>query len=133
MGLLDDILKGLPLNALLREKINDVEIKYAAIETENAILKDDNNKLKRQLAVPGKLRWEPPYYWLVNDDATKDGPFCPHCYDKHKELIHLHGHGSGYRRGYWLCTACKNDFKDKNYDPSEDVIRYARDDRFRGF
>ena len=133
MGLFDDILKGLPVNAVLREKINDVEAKYSAIETENAILKDDNRKLIQQLAVQGRLQWESPYYWRIKDDSTKDGPFCQHCYDKDKELIRLQGNGSAYRRGYWICTVCKNDFKDGNYDPSDDVIRYRRDDRFRAF
>jgi len=56
MGLFDDILKGLPVNPLLREKIAELEAKYAATETENAILKDDlreakaeNQKLKKQV------------------------------------------------------------------------------------
>lgn len=45
MGIFDDILKGLPANANLREKISEAEAKQAALETENAILKDDNRKL----------------------------------------------------------------------------------------
>ncbi|HAF22010.1 MAG TPA: hypothetical protein DCK93_03700 [Blastocatellia bacterium] len=56
MGLFDDILKGLPVNPLLREKIAELEAKYAATETENAILKDDlhnakvdNQELKQQI------------------------------------------------------------------------------------
>jgi len=32
MGIFDDILKGLPVNPLLREKIADVEVKFAASE-----------------------------------------------------------------------------------------------------
>lgn len=41
MGLLTDILKDIPLAANLQEKIRTLESKYAALETENAILKDD--------------------------------------------------------------------------------------------
>jgi DNA-binding transcriptional ArsR family regulator len=56
MGLFDDILKGLPENAVLRDKVREAEAKNAAIETENAILKDDlreaqaeNKRLKEQI------------------------------------------------------------------------------------
>jgi hypothetical protein len=41
MSLFTDILKGLPENAVLRSKVADAEARYAALETENAILKDD--------------------------------------------------------------------------------------------
>ncbi|HEX8633019.1 MAG TPA: hypothetical protein VF703_02590 [Pyrinomonadaceae bacterium] len=57
MGLFDDILKGLPANAVLREKIEEARAKQSAIETEIAILKDDkrqleveNQKLKDEIA-----------------------------------------------------------------------------------
>jgi len=46
MGILFDLLKDIPTNAVLREKMQAIEEKYAALETENAILKDDNRKLK---------------------------------------------------------------------------------------
>lgn len=46
MGILSDILTGIPTNAVLREKIEAVEAKYASLDTENAILKDDNRQLK---------------------------------------------------------------------------------------
>jgi hypothetical protein len=75
MGILYDMLKGLPLNAVLREKINDVEAKYAALDIENAILKDDIRKLRKERVANRRLRWDAPYYWLVKDDGTEDGPF----------------------------------------------------------
>jgi|SRR5215213_8211826 len=49
MGLLD-LLKDIPLSANLQEKLRTLEAKYAAAETENAILKDD----KRQLGAETK-------------------------------------------------------------------------------
>ena len=48
MGLLTDILKEIPQAAVLKEKIADIEAKYAAADTENAILKDDIRKLKAE-------------------------------------------------------------------------------------
>lgn len=51
MGLLTDILKEIPQAAVLKEKIASIEAKYAAADTENAILKDDlreaNAKIKQ--------------------------------------------------------------------------------------
>lgn len=41
MSLFTEILKGLPENAVLRGKVADAEKRYAALETENAILKDN--------------------------------------------------------------------------------------------
>jgi hypothetical protein len=48
MGLIDDILKGLPENALLRAQMRELADKYAALEMENAILKDDVRKLQAE-------------------------------------------------------------------------------------
>jgi len=49
MGLLTDILKEIPHTAVLQEKIATVEAKYAATETENAILKDDLREAKAEI------------------------------------------------------------------------------------
>ena len=50
MGLLSDILKEIPQAAVLKEKKGDIEAKYAASDTENAILKDDLRKAKAEIA-----------------------------------------------------------------------------------
>jgi hypothetical protein len=50
MGLLTDILKEIPQAAVLKEKIASIEAKYAAADTENAILKDDLRKANAEIA-----------------------------------------------------------------------------------
>ena len=50
MGWLSDALKEIPLSAVLKEKIAAIEDKYAAAETENAILKDDLRQGKAEIA-----------------------------------------------------------------------------------
>jgi predicted RNase H-like nuclease (RuvC/YqgF family) len=50
MGLLTDILKEIPQAAVLKEKIATIEAKYAASDTENAILKDDLREAKAEIA-----------------------------------------------------------------------------------
>src|SRR2546428_2681791 len=49
MGLVDDILQGLPVNSILREKVSQLNADKAAVEEENAILKDDNRELKAEI------------------------------------------------------------------------------------
>jgi predicted transcriptional regulator len=63
MGLLTDILKEIPQAAVLKEKIAAIEAKYAAADTENAILKDDLRKANTEIA---KLRKQ------VEDLTPKD-------------------------------------------------------------
>jgi hypothetical protein len=50
MGLVDDILQGLPVNSILREKVGQLNAEKAAVDEENAILKDDNRELKAEIA-----------------------------------------------------------------------------------
>jgi len=50
MSLLTDILKEIPISAILKEKITDIEAKYAAVDTENAILKDDLRHARDEIA-----------------------------------------------------------------------------------
>lgn len=56
MGFLTDILKEVPLSAVLKEKVATLEDKYASLETELAIKKDDlraaqseNQKLQAEI------------------------------------------------------------------------------------
>jgi DNA-binding PadR family transcriptional regulator len=50
MGLLTDLFKEIPISAILKEKIADIEAKYAAADTENAILKDDLRHAQAEIA-----------------------------------------------------------------------------------
>jgi len=46
MGIITDILKDIPLSAVLRERLADQEKKMLALETENLALKNENSDLK---------------------------------------------------------------------------------------
>ncbi|HEX8139424.1 MAG TPA: hypothetical protein VF544_17825 [Pyrinomonadaceae bacterium] len=48
MGAITDLLKEIPLSAVLREKLTTLEADIAALQTENAILKDDNRQLQAE-------------------------------------------------------------------------------------
>ena len=48
MGIITDILKEIPLSAVLREKIINLETKMSVLEAENATLKTENLTLKNE-------------------------------------------------------------------------------------
>jgi hypothetical protein len=119
--------------ALLREELLAAEKHIAKLETDNATLINENRNLRHQLATQIDLSWESPYYWRVNDDGTRDGPFCQHCADTDRKAVRLQG-PPAYRRGYWKCTVCRNEYQDKDYNPAEDVVlRGGPDPRFTAF
>lgn len=49
MGILTDILKELPLSAVLRERLQELEKRYEQVEEENKKLRDENHELKKRL------------------------------------------------------------------------------------
>jgi septal ring factor EnvC (AmiA/AmiB activator) len=49
MSIITDILKEIPLSAVLRERLADAETKMAALEHENARLKSENENLRVDL------------------------------------------------------------------------------------
>lgn len=100
--------------AELISNLADAKIKITEIQ--QALLDKDAElrKLREQLLIKGKLKWEPPYYWVV-DEGRKDGPYCQQCYDKNHELIRLHDF---YGEGYWECKTCKNTYPDSKYTAS---------------
>ena len=83
-------------------------------------------ELEEQVDVKGKLIYESPYYWLIEDDK-KDGPYCQVCYDDKKKLIRLQ-EGIKDNQGLWDCNVCNKNFKDSTYNPPK--IRVKRNNSF---
>lgn len=111
------------ISALADAKIEVTEVQQVLLEKDAEV-----RELKAQLEVKTKLKWEKPYYWLI-DDSQRDGPYCQHCYDKSRELIRLQGNGGGY----WECKACKNSYTDSSYDASPVFFSNSDHDPYRSF
>lgn len=94
------------IGALADVRTQMSDIKEALIESEN-----EKKELKAKLALQAKLEFEMPYYWTIEEDGKKDGPFCQLCYDKEKKLIRL----QNKENGEWHCLSCQSYFRDKNY------------------
>jgi len=93
------------ISALADAKIEMTQIQQALLDKDAEL-----RKLQEQFVVKEKLKWEQPYYWII-DEKGKDGPYCQQCYDKNHELIRLQGDGEGF----WECKACKNIYLDSTY------------------
>lgn len=94
------------ITSLADVKLQMADIKDALLESEN-----EKKELKAKLALQAKLEFEMPYYWTIEEDGKKDGPFCQLCYDKDKKLIRL----QDAKNGQWRCHSCSKLFNDKTY------------------
>lgn len=89
-----------------RLELAELQRRYVALCDENTTFKmqvqeyEDILYLSRNLILDGK------YYWLITG-SIKQGPFCPHCYDKDGLLMRLAGDP-----GERYCTVCRNSFVD---------------------
>jgi hypothetical protein len=111
--------------AELISALADAKIDMAAVQQ---ILLDKDvelGTLREQLTIRGKLKWEPPYYWVV-EAGKNDGPYCQQCYDNSTKLIRL----TETTRGLWECKTCKNFYdsaRNRNFgvdmDDDDDPLR----------
>jgi hypothetical protein len=96
----------------LTQTLAEAKLKLVDVQEENITLRERITKLEDEIEVQKNLIWEPPYYW-VNKEDKKEGPFCQHCYDNDKKLIHLQSPS----KGKFFCCVCKNGFIDGDYEP----------------
>lgn len=108
------------LSALAELRIQLADVQQVVVEKEKRI-----KGLEERLDVKAKLRWEQPYYWVIDGDK-KDGPFCQQCNDKDGKLIRLQGEGNGL----WDCKTCKSIYTDSSYRAQEVTVKTDFDSRW---
>jgi hypothetical protein len=113
MGWLSDLLQGVPLNAVLRERVALAEQKFRDMETENTKLREELaaarkefEEIKRQIA-DAPVAVAPPMeqpkiengiYFFGHDGK----PYCPRCYEVgRKKCVMRLSASLGY-----LCPVC---------------------------
>ena len=120
MGIITDILKEIPLSAVLREKILALEDKMSILESENLVLKTENQKLKAEnLKLKKKIQAfekfisiqniplyeftfiDPPGYYT--HPKYPNQKICPICLIKDKSISPV----SEVDENTWYCTVCK--------------------------
>ena len=96
--IVDLLKKGATIEA--QEKILELREGAMQIQEENLELKSQLQALKEALHKKEQLKFDGDVYWL-EDDQTKDGPFCSKCFDNKDTLVRLHEDGPG-----WFCYTC---------------------------
>ena len=102
--------KGATLEA--QEKIMALREAALELQEDNIELKKKIKALEEAMEVKNKIRYEKPYYWMIDGDK-REGPFCQQCFDKEKLLIRL----QEAETGMWNCKTCNNFYEDSRYNP----------------
>ena len=105
------------ISSLADAKMQMAEVQELLLES-NAEKKDLLNKLNQKK----KITYEKPSYFKINDDNSKDGPYCQNCYDANEKLIRL----QGGKNDVWTCNQCKNTYKGSRYVPYHASTSFRR-------
>lgn len=100
--------KGMTVEA--QEKIMELREIALVLREENIKLKERLQDIQARIEAEQSVQWDAPYYWIVRKEG-RDGPFCQHCYDSNKKLIHLQTEVMGC----WECHACGKHVFDSTY------------------
>jgi DNA-directed RNA polymerase subunit RPC12/RpoP len=112
MGIITDILKDIPLTAILRERLADKEAEMTTLKSENTILKSENAILKAENAdLKAKLQ-------KIESDKTVHGDSCPYCQQPKGKLLDIRPAkvlgDLGLKIRYYKCENC-----DREYDKEQ--------------
>lgn len=109
MGLITDIIKGLPISAVLEDKLKEADRRYEKLEAENQQLRKDNDRLRRRV---NELEKSAEYVdvegllWKRKPDGEFERkPRCPICAD-HPVLFDFPPRS----RLHWNCSKCEGTF-----------------------
>lgn len=87
----------------VQQKLIDLQVEALDLIDENRTLKERVATLEGKLKTKKSLQFRKNFYWTTADDGHEEGPFCSHCYDSDRNLIHLHAISNGRDFG---CPAC---------------------------
>jgi len=112
MGILDDlksVANVLQEAGKIKELQQLLNAQKELLEMQEKLrLRDEEiRNLKEKLKIKSDLFYENEAYWIKKKDGSKEGPFCPGCWDKNKEISHLN------RILYtqlWRCPVCNASF-----------------------
>jgi len=82
--------------------LNDVQREFDAMRHNVDVKEVRITQLERQLAVVGTLDRRGPFYYRKTASG-REGPYCRHCWDDKKQLVHLKPAAT---KGTWYCPSC---------------------------
>lgn len=108
--IIDLIKKGSTVEA--QEKIMELREVALELQEENLRLREQLHNAEQALKQKDKMVYEAPFYWVENN-KSKDGPYCQNCFDSEGKQIHLQHNGNDY----WTCLSCGKGYEGPNYQP----------------
>ena len=87
-----------------RLELAELQRRYVALCDENTTFKMQVQEYEDILYLARNLVLDGQFYWLITGNI-KQGPFCPHCYNRDGLLMRLSGDP-----GERYCTACRENF-----------------------
>ena|SRR5438105_1660333 len=109
MGLITDIIKELPISAVLQEKLKELEKRFERLDAENSKLRAENGSLRAQLkAATASSEYEDVNGLLWKKKPSggfESKPRCPVC-SNHPVLFEF----PPGEKMFWNCSVCKGTF-----------------------
>jgi len=106
----------------LQQTILDLKLDVLAVANENIQLREELLQLKNADSDSGEVEWDGDAYWTVQEDDSRDGPFCQVCYDSSGKLCRMY-YGSepdpdyaGLTHYYLECRVCSSVFENHDVD-----------------
>ncbi|MDL2279879.1 hypothetical protein LJC15_04365 [Desulfovibrio sp. OttesenSCG-928-G11] len=85
-------------------ELAQLQRRYVALCDENTTLKLQAQEYEDILYLSRNLSFDGEFYWLTTG-SVRQGPFCPHCYNKDGLLMRLSGEA-----GERFCSTCRERF-----------------------
>ncbi|HST31872.1 MAG TPA: hypothetical protein VLK27_13655 [Chthoniobacterales bacterium] len=93
----------------MREKLMKLRETTLELEQENLALREEIKRLRESEKPQESLQLCENVYWLLSD-SERVGPFCPHCYTKHRRLASLLDATRFVAKTRWICPVCNHVF-----------------------
>jgi len=88
----------------LQNDILDLKGEVIDLRGHNQQLKIEKMELESKLNNRENFIYEDNFYWLMKEDATREGPYCPTCYDGKGKTCRLPTEDTD---GGYYCRVCK--------------------------
>jgi hypothetical protein len=95
-----DDLFGMGRHEEARHLLMEMQASYISVCEENSTLRMQVHEFEDILYLARNLVFDGACYWLITG-GIKQGPFCPHCYNRGGILIRL-----DFEEGLWRCVSC---------------------------
>lgn len=91
-------------NIELYKQLLDLQKAMQDMQQENFELKKKNEELTSIIDTSKRIVYSKKRgaVYVINDDGSKEGPYCTHCWETDKLTVSLHNYGS-----YYHCPHCK--------------------------